>query len=95
MARERASRGSVMKVDNSIDWERRLSYAEKHAGWEIFRYLFWGIYVFVVGLMLIISGYTLPNMLVFAGWATVLLAIFLVVYGFVVSLHHRLMRRHG
>ena len=89
------SRGSVVRVDNSIDWERKLDYAEKRSGWEIFRYLYWGIYVFVVGCMLVIAGYMSPNPVVFAGWGVILLAVFLVVYGFVTSLHHRLMRRHG
>ena len=95
MARARASRGSVVRVDNSIDWERRLEYRERHAGWEVFRYLYWGIYIFVIGCMLIIGGFEQVNLMLFAGWATILLAIFLVIYGFVVSLHHRLMRRHG
>ncbi len=93
--RRGASRGSVMKVDTSLDWERRLSYAEKGAVWDIFRYLYWGIYAFVVGCMLVIAGYTSPNPLVFAGWALIMLAVFLVIYGFVTSLHRRLMKRHG
>ena len=38
---------------------------------------------------------TSVNMVVFGGWAAILLAMFLVVYGFVLSLHSKLMRKHG
>jgi hypothetical protein len=93
--RKGGSRGNVMVVDSSMDWERRLSYKEKEAGWIVFRYLYWGLYVFVVGCMLVIAGLSAPNVTVFVGWAVIILAVFLVVYGFVESLHHRLMRKHG
>ena len=87
---------SIITLRPKEHWpKRKLEYKEKHAGWEIFRYLYWGIYVFVIGCMLVIAGYTMPNLIVFTGWAVILLAVFLVVYGFVTSLHHRLMRRHG
>ncbi len=92
---EKRGAGKVMKIDSSMDWERHLTYREKEAGWTVFRFLFWGIYVFVLGCMLIIAGFTAPNLMIFGGWALVLLAVFLVVYGFVSSLHYRLMRKHG
>jgi hypothetical protein len=90
-----ASRGSVMLVDNSMDWERKLSYAEKHSGFEIFKFLYWGIYAFAVGCMLVVGGYIGFSIIIIAGWTLVLLSIFMVIYGFVISMHQRLMRRHG
>lgn len=88
---------NVMMIDTSMDWERRLSYKEKHAGWEIFKYLYWGIYVFVVGCMLVIASQAsgVINMVALSGWAVVMFAIFLVIYGFVLSLHYKLMKKHG
>jgi len=61
----------------------------------VFRYLYWGIYVFVVGCMLVLASNAPFNAALLAGWVAVLLAIFLVIYGFVISLHHKLMKRHG
>ena len=75
--------------------ERWLVYREKHAGLKVFSCIFAAIYVFFVGLMLIAAGYTGTSVTFIAGWSAILLAVFLVVYGFVVSLHHRLMRKHG
>lgn len=83
-----------MRVDNSIDWERKLDYAQKKSGWEVFKYLYWGIYVFVIGSMLIALGASV-SLTTIAGWAAVLLAMFLVIYGFVLSLHNTLMKKHG
>ena len=84
-----------MRVDNSIDWERKLDYAQKKSGWEVFKYLYWGIYIFVIGGMLDKRRRHGPQPHAVAGWAAVLLAMFLVIYGFVVSLHHKLMKKHG
>ncbi len=95
MAERGGRRGNVMRIDSSMDWERRLSYKEKEAGWIVFRYLFWALYVFVVGCMLVVTGLTAARLTFIAGWAAIILAVFMVVYGFTQSLHHRLMRKHG
>ena len=53
-----AERAKVIKIDSSIDWDRRLHFTEKHSGWQVFKFLYWGIYLLVIGAILIIAGYT-------------------------------------
>jgi hypothetical protein len=75
--------------------ERWLSYRERHAGLKVFGCIYWAIYAFVVGAMLVVAGYAALSVTLIAGWSAILFAIFLVIYGFVISLHHKLMRKHG
>ncbi len=82
---------TVITIDPSLEYERMLHYREKHSGWEIFRALFWGIYLFVVGVMVLsgISGNTLY------GLAITTFAVFLIIYGFTISLHLKLIKKYG
>lgn len=85
-----------MNMEPNPEWDRLLAYKDKEAGWTVFRHLYWGIYLFVIGGILVVAGISArPNLLIVGGWSIILFAVFLVVYGFVASLHHRLMRRHG
>ena len=89
----------VMVIDPTLQYERRLRYMEKHAGWEIFRMVFWGVYIFIIGLILLIfykqSPTTAINLYAFFGWGLTLFAIFYILYGFSMSLHLKLMRKYA
>ena len=96
---ESASRRNIMVIDPTLEYERRLKYMEKHAVWEIFKTIYWGIYIFVIGLMLLVFYKASPtatiNVYSFFGWALVLFAIFYILFGFSASLHLRLMRKYA
>ncbi len=96
---ERVRTKDVLVIDPSLQYERRLRYMEKHAGWEIFKRIFWGLYVFVVGIILLIFYRTVPgatiNLESFFGWIFVIFAVFYIVFGFSTSLHLKLMRRYA
>ena len=90
----------VMVIDPTLQYERKLRYMEKHAGWEIFRMVFWGVYIFIIGLILLIfyrsaAPTTQISVYAFFGWALTLFAIFYILYGFSISLHLKLMRRYA
>ncbi len=89
----------VMVIDPTMQYERKLRYMEKHAGWEIFKTVFWGVYIFIIGLILLIfykqgANATL-NLYALIGWGLTLFAIFYILYGFSMSLHLRLMRKYA
>ncbi len=89
----------VMTIDPTLQYERRLKYMERHAGWEIFRMVFWGVYIFVMGLILLIFNRSPPtpelSIYAFFGWGLTLFAIFYILYGFSISLHLKLMRKYA
>lgn len=84
---------SVVTIDPSMQYERMLHYKEKHSGWIIFNALYWGIYVFAIGILLL-SG-VVNTLSGFFGWVLVLGAIFFIVHGFTNALHLKLMKHHG
>ncbi len=90
-----SGRGSPVSAESNAMWERKLAYKEKEVGLELFKCIYWGIYIVVIASVLITSGYSNPNPMVFVGWAAVLLAIFLIIYGFVAMLHQKLLRKHS
>lgn len=82
-------------IDPDLYMKRMLHYREKHAGWYIFKAVYWAIYVFIVGLFFMVQsvqGY--PVAFTF-GSALVLLAVMMVVYGFVNALHNKLMKKYA
>lgn len=87
-------RGSVITINPDMMYSRKLHHDEKHSGWHIFRSIFWAIYLFVIGaiLYLAVPPLTTPK---FFGWTLIILAIFLVIYGFSKSLHLKLMKRYA
>ncbi len=89
----------VMVIDPTLQYERMLHYKEKHAVWEIFKVVFWGIYIFIIGLILLIFYRNSPGTALspeaFFGWALTLFAIFFIVYGFSISLHLKLMKKYA
>jgi hypothetical protein len=84
---------NVITIDSTMQHERMLRYKEKHSGWVIYKSVFWGMYVFILGLLLLTRvALTGPA---FFGWAFVLFAIFFIVNGFASALHLKLMKKHG
>lgn len=88
------SRKNVIMLDSSMEWARRLHYKEKSSAFELFSAVYWGIYLFAIGAFIVVVGPTI-SVLALLGWAIMLLAIFLMIYGFVISLHHKFLKRHG
>ena len=91
-----ADRKVTVTIDPTLQMQRRLNYREKESGWEVYRAVYWGIYVFILGVLLL-TAYprSIPSAAGFMGWALVLLAMFVIVYGFVLSLHLKLMKKHA
>lgn len=74
--------------------EKHAVFREKQSGWEIYRAVYWGIFVFILGVLLLTAFTTAAEFMLFLGWTMVLLALFVIVYGFVLSLHLKLMKKH-
>jgi hypothetical protein len=86
---------NVMMIDPSLEYERMLSYKEKHGAWELYKTLFWSIYMLGVAVLLLKYVPTGMGVATLFGWSIVLLAIFTIVYGASVELHLKLMKRYG
>ncbi len=90
-----AERKTVVLVDPDLYMKRMLHYNERHSVWYIFRSIYVAIYLFIVGALLISQTTLHYGYDVLAGISLVVLALMVVVYGFVVSLHNKLMVRYG
>ncbi len=84
---------NVISIDPTMQYERMLHYKEKHSGWVIYKAIFWGVYIFILGALLLAD--TALTGAAFFGWAFVLFAIFFIINGFASSLHLKLMKKHG
>ncbi len=84
---------TVVTIDPSLQYERLLHYKEKHSGWIIFNSLYWGIFLFFIG-SLLLAG-VISTIYGFFGWLLVLGAIFVIVHGFATGLHLKLLKHHG
>lgn len=97
--RRRASttgnRKTVIAIDPDMMYARKLHHDEKHSGWHIFKAVFWAIYLFVMGVILYTTVPSVIGITQFFGWALIIIAIFLVVFGFSKSLHLKLMKRYA
>jgi hypothetical protein len=82
---------NVMTIDPTLEYERMMSYKEKHSMWFLFETLYWGIYLLSEGVMLL-KGVSLA---MFFGWSFVIGAIFVIVYGISMTLHLKLMKRYA
>lgn len=69
----------------------RLAYQERHAGWRIFKGLYIGIYLFLLAMLLIYYNDIGLTPTVFAGLAFAILAIMVILFGFVEVLHYRML----
>jgi len=92
---EKKPQKMVVEIDPSMSYSRRLHYMEKHSGWAIFKAIYWSIYLFIFGVLL----YTLVPagmpISAFFGLMLMIAAIFVIVYGFSISLHLKLMKRYA
>lgn len=90
-----AERKLTVTIDPSRQFERKLRYLEKHSGWHIFKSIYWGAYIFIMGLILLTLVPGTVSYSGFFGWALVLFALFYVLHGFAVSSHLKLMKKHA
>ncbi len=74
---------------------RMLHYRERHAGWHIFNSLYWGIYLFFVGTILVLQGPLHYTTAITAGVSLIILSLMVIIYGFVRALHGKFMKRYG
>lgn len=85
----------VVTIDPTMQYARSLHYREKHGGWEVYKSIYWGIYVFVLGLLLVTSVPSIISLTSFVGWALILFAFFYILHGFTFSLHLKLAKRYA
>ena len=78
-------------------FDRMLEYQARHAGWIIFRSVYWALYLLLLGVLLLFySTQSIAiSLQVFFGWSFTVLAIMIIIYGAAEVLHHKLMRRYG
>lgn len=74
-----------------------LNYRVRHAGWIVFRSVYWAMYLMMLGVLLLFYGFqqVSVSLQVFAGWALALFAVMIIIYGAVEMLHNKLMRKYG
>ena len=87
-----AEKKNVISIDPDMYMKRMLHYQEKNSGWYVFRAIYIAIYLLILSGMLITLHYSTQLLL---GIALVILALMIVVYGFVASLHTKLMQKYG
>ena len=90
-----AERRVTIAIDPTLQLQKQAHFREKQSGWEVYRAVYWGIYVFILGVLLLTTFPAATEFMSFLGWAMVLLALFVVIYGFVLSLHLKLMKKHA
>ncbi|MCL5122705.1 MAG: hypothetical protein M1279_01915 [Candidatus Marsarchaeota archaeon] len=90
-----AEKKTVITVDPSMQYSRMLHYREKHSGWEIYKAVYWGIYFFILGLLLLSQGTSLSLLSGFFGWALLIFSLFVIVFGFAAALHLKLMKKYA
>jgi len=78
---------------NMEHFDRVLEYNAKQSGWYIFRTIYWGIYLLFLSFLLINAPASFSTS-EFIGYAILLLAVMIIIYGIVEALHHNLMRKH-
>ena len=91
---ERKAKENVV-LDPEPYMERMLHYREKHSAWYIFQSIYVGIYFFIVGSLFVLQGQTKYDTRQTFGISLVILSFMVIVYGFVMSLHAKLMKRYG
>ncbi len=90
-----AERKNVITIDPTMQYSRMLHYREKHSGWEIYKAVYWGIYFFIMGLLLLSQGTSLSLLSGFFGWALLIFSLFMIVFGFASALHLKLMKKYA
>jgi hypothetical protein len=88
-------RTTIITIDPELSYKRKLHYQEKHSGWNIFRGIFWGMYLFIIGIILATLVPATMSVPQFLGWAMILSAFFVIIFGFASALHLKLMKRYA
>ena len=88
-------RREVVVVDPKLLIERMLHYKERQHAWHVFRKLYWGIYAFIVGVILVYYGALNLTLNLFFGIVVLLFAVMFIISGLVESLHHKFMKKYG
>ncbi|ASI13463.1 membrane protein [Candidatus Mancarchaeum acidiphilum] len=84
----------IVEIDPAREYSRRLHYLEKHSRWEAFKSVFWGVFIFVAGAILVYTNGIIQTNVYF-GFMMMLFAVFLMIYGLAGALHHKLMKTYG
>lgn len=78
-------------------FDRMINFMAKQSGWIVFRSVYWAIYLLLLGILLLF--YSVQQVSVslqtFFGWAFTILAVMIIIYGAVETLHHKLMRKYS
>ena len=90
-----AKEKNVVTVDPQLIVERMLHYRERHQGWHIFKSVYWGVYILVVGIFLVYYNQLGFTVNLFFGSSLILFAVMLILFGLTEALHHKLMKRYG
>lgn len=61
--------------------------------WEIFRRIYWAIYIFFLGILLLYSARYPFNMVVFLGYSLMLLSVFYGIYGIVATVRLKIINK--
>lgn len=85
----------IIMLDPTLLMDRILHYRERHSGWNVFRYVYWSIYLTTIAIMLLgydEIGFTWNT---FLGSSIIILVVMLIVYGLTTALHNKLLKKYG
>lgn len=78
--------------DAELHFKRMAHYREKHSGYAVFKGIYWAIYLLAIGIFLLMVPASV-SVVQIVGFAAVLLAMFYAIFGLVISLHYKLMKK--
>jgi hypothetical protein len=91
---EPEKRRIIVEIDPKEEYARHLHYMEKHSGWQMFKSLYWAVFIFISGAILIYTN-GIIDLGVYFGIMLMLFAIFIMVYGFAKALHYKFIKKYG
>ncbi len=92
MARQKEE---AVLIDPDLYLKRMSNFKDKHAAWYIFRAVYLGIYLFILGMLFMVQSIEQYPIAFTFGTAMVLLSVMVILYGFVNALHNRLMKKYA
>ncbi len=90
-----SAKKQVVVVDPELLMNRMLHYRERQHAWHVFRNLCWGIYAFIIGVILVYYVALNLSLNLFFGIAVLLFAAMFIISGLVESLHLKFMKKYG
>jgi hypothetical protein len=90
-----AERKLTVEIDPSMQIKKHAHFREKQSGWEVYKAVYWGIYIFLLGVLMLTAVPKVLNTVGFMGWSLVLFSMFVIIYGLVLQLHLKLMKRYA